>query len=74
MGWQLANRARFGLDLTRRVKAAVLELAVIYRLTVDDFFPEGLQREEGLTHYRLGLGRLSAALLNTGMAHWPLLR
>jgi 2,4-dienoyl-CoA reductase-like NADH-dependent reductase (Old Yellow Enzyme family) len=48
MGWQLANRARFGLDLTRRVKAAVLELAVIYRLTVDDFFPEGLQREEGI--------------------------
>jgi 2,4-dienoyl-CoA reductase-like NADH-dependent reductase (Old Yellow Enzyme family) len=26
MGWQLANRARFGLDLTRRVKAAVVSL------------------------------------------------
>ena len=48
-GGSLENRARFGLELTRRVKAAVAGLAVIYRLTVDDFFPEGLQLEEGLT-------------------------
>ena len=47
-GGSLKNRARFGLDLTRRVKAAVPELGVIYRLTVDDFFPEGLQLADGL--------------------------
>jgi dimethylglycine catabolism A len=47
-GGSLKNRARFGLELTRRVKAAVPELGVIYRLTVDDFFAEGLQAEEGL--------------------------
>lgn len=47
-GGSLENRARFGLDITRRVKAAVPELGVIYRITVDDFFPEGLQPEDGL--------------------------
>ena len=47
-GGNLENRARFGLDLTRRVKKAVPELGVIYRVTVDDFFPEGLQLDEGL--------------------------
>ena len=48
-GGSLQNRARFGLELTRRVKSAVAELGVIYRLTVDDFFPAGLQLEEGLS-------------------------
>ena len=48
-GGSLENRARFGLELTRRVKAAVAELGVIYRLSVDDFFPEGLREEEGLS-------------------------
>jgi len=48
-GGSLERRARFGLELTRRVKAAVAELGVIYRLSVDDFFPEGLGREDGLT-------------------------
>jgi 2,4-dienoyl-CoA reductase-like NADH-dependent reductase (Old Yellow Enzyme family) len=48
-GGSLENRARFGLELTRRVKAAVAELGVIYRLSVDDFFPEGLRPEDGLS-------------------------
>jgi 2,4-dienoyl-CoA reductase-like NADH-dependent reductase (Old Yellow Enzyme family) len=47
-GGSLENRARFGLELMRRVKAAVPDLGVIYRLTVDDFFPQGLQLTEGL--------------------------
>ena len=47
-GGSLENRARFGLALTRRVKSAVAELGVIFRVTVDDFFAEGLQLEEGL--------------------------
>jgi 2,4-dienoyl-CoA reductase-like NADH-dependent reductase (Old Yellow Enzyme family) len=48
-GGSLQNRARFGLELMRRVKAAVADVGVIYRLTVDDFFPAGLRLEEGLT-------------------------
>ena len=47
-GGRLENRARFGLEMTRRVKKAVPGLGLIYRVTVDDFFPEGLQPEEGL--------------------------
>jgi 2,4-dienoyl-CoA reductase-like NADH-dependent reductase (Old Yellow Enzyme family) len=47
-GGSLENRARFGLELMRRVKAAVPELGVIYRVTVDDYFPEGLQFTDGL--------------------------
>src|ERR1700704_147454 len=45
-GGPLANRARFGLDVLRAVKAAVA-IPVIYRLSVDDYFPEGLPYAEG---------------------------
>lgn len=47
-GGSLQNRARFGLEVLRAVKAAVPQLGVIYRLTVEDFFPEGMHVEEGL--------------------------
>lgn len=47
-GGSLENRARFPLDLLRRVKAAVPELAVLFRLSVDDLFPGGLPLAEGL--------------------------
>lgn len=47
-GGSLRNRARFSLEITRRVKEAVPDLAVIFRITVDDFFPEGLQLEDGV--------------------------
>ena len=46
-GGSLENRARFGLDVLRAVKAAVPELGVIYRLSVDDFFDGGLTYGEG---------------------------
>ncbi|HUI13653.1 MAG TPA: NAD(P)-binding protein [Xanthobacteraceae bacterium] len=46
-GGSLENRARFGLDVLRTVKAAVPELGVIYRLSVEDFFPGGLPYSEG---------------------------
>jgi 2,4-dienoyl-CoA reductase-like NADH-dependent reductase (Old Yellow Enzyme family) len=46
-GGSLENRARFGLDILRAVKAAVPELGVIYRLSVEDFFPGGLTFDEG---------------------------
>ncbi len=38
----MENRARFGLDILRRVKRAVPELGVIYRTNLEDFFPEGM--------------------------------
>jgi dimethylglycine catabolism A len=47
-GGSLENRARFGLDVLRAVKAAVPELGVIYRLSIDDFFDGGLTHAEGL--------------------------
>jgi dimethylglycine catabolism A len=46
-GGNLENRARFGLAILRAVKAAVPELGVIYRLSVEDFFPGGLTLDEG---------------------------
>src|SRR6185295_472158 len=46
-GVSLENRARFGLDILRAVKAAVPTLGVIYRLSVEDFFPGGLPFSEG---------------------------
>jgi 2,4-dienoyl-CoA reductase-like NADH-dependent reductase (Old Yellow Enzyme family) len=46
-GRTLENRARFGLDVLRAVKAAVPDIAVVYRLSVDDFFPGGLPYAEG---------------------------
>jgi 2,4-dienoyl-CoA reductase-like NADH-dependent reductase (Old Yellow Enzyme family) len=46
-GGSLENRARFGLEALRAVKAAVPGLGVIYRLSVEDFFPGGLQFSEG---------------------------
>jgi dimethylglycine catabolism A len=46
-GGSLENRARFGLEVLRAVKAAVPDVGVIYRLSVEDFFPGGLPYEEG---------------------------
>ena len=46
-GGSLENRARFGLEALRAVKAAVPGMPVIYRLSVEDFFPGGLPFEEG---------------------------
>jgi 2,4-dienoyl-CoA reductase-like NADH-dependent reductase (Old Yellow Enzyme family) len=46
-GGSLENRARFGLEVLRAVKAAVPSLGVIYRLSVDDFFEGGLNYGDG---------------------------
>ncbi len=45
-GGSLENRARFGLEVLRAVKAAV-RIPVIYRISVDDYFPGGLEFPEG---------------------------
>src|SRR3954466_12293753 len=46
-GGSLENRARFGLDVLRAVKAAVGDMPVIYRLSVEDYFAGGLPWNEG---------------------------
>ena len=46
-GGALENRARFGLEVLRAVKSAVPDIAVVYRLSVEDFFPGGLRFPEG---------------------------
>jgi hypothetical protein len=46
-GGSLANRARFGLDILRAVKRAVSKVAVIFRVSVEDFFPQGMPYAEG---------------------------
>ena len=45
-GGSLENRARFGLEILRALKAAV-SIPVIFRLSVDDYFPEGMPYAEG---------------------------
>jgi len=45
-GGSLENRARFGLSILRAVKAAVT-IPVIFRVSVDDYFPEGMPYREG---------------------------
>jgi dimethylglycine catabolism A len=46
-GGSLENRARFGLEILRAVKAVLPGMGVIYRLSVEDFFPGGLTFDEG---------------------------
>jgi hypothetical protein len=46
-GGSLENRARFGLDVLRAAKA-VVKIPVIFRISVDDYFPEGLPEADGI--------------------------
>ncbi|HWE75766.1 MAG TPA: NAD(P)-binding protein [Stellaceae bacterium] len=46
-GGSLENRARFGLDVLRAVKAAVPGTGLIFRLSVEDYFPDGMPWVEG---------------------------
>src|SRR5258706_14480819 len=45
-GGSLENRARFGLEVLAAVKAAV-RIPVIFRVSVDDYFPDGMTFTEG---------------------------
>ena len=47
-GGPLANRARFGLEILRAVKAAVPGLAVIFRMNGHDFFEHGMTAPEAV--------------------------
>ncbi|HXQ51017.1 MAG TPA: NAD(P)-binding protein [Stellaceae bacterium] len=46
-GGSLENRARFGLEVLHAVKDAVPGMPVIYRISVEDYFPEGMPYDEG---------------------------
>jgi 2,4-dienoyl-CoA reductase-like NADH-dependent reductase (Old Yellow Enzyme family) len=46
-GGSLENRARFGLEVLRAVKAVLPGMGVVYRLSVEDFFAGGLTYNEG---------------------------
>jgi 2,4-dienoyl-CoA reductase-like NADH-dependent reductase (Old Yellow Enzyme family) len=47
-GGSLENRARFGLEITKEVKAAVPALAVTFRMNGDDYFEGGLSEDEAV--------------------------
>jgi dimethylglycine catabolism A len=67
-GGSLENRARFGLDVLRAVKAAVA-IPVIYRLSVDDYFPEGLRFAEG-KQVAIWAARAGADALHIAAGHY----
>lgn len=46
-GGSLANRARFGLEIVRRIRARVPDIALIFRMSAHDYFPGGMPFAEG---------------------------
>ncbi len=67
-GGSLENRARIGLEVLRAAKAAV-RIPVIYRLSVDDYFPEGLQFAEG-KHVAIWAAEAGADALHIAAGHY----
>ncbi len=48
-GGSFENRMRFGLDITKKVRAVLTpEMALIVRVSVDEFVPGGVDRAEGI--------------------------
>ena len=47
-GGSFENRARFGLDILRRIKAEMSDFPVVFRISADDLFPDGMPFEDGL--------------------------
>jgi 2,4-dienoyl-CoA reductase-like NADH-dependent reductase (Old Yellow Enzyme family) len=68
-GGSLENRARFGLEVLRAVKSAVPDLAVVYRLSVEDFFPGGLPYAEG-RHIAIWAAAAGADALHVTAGHY----
>ncbi len=67
-GGSLANRARFGLEVLRAVKAAV-RIPVIYRVSVEDYFPEGSPFAEG-RQVALWAAQAGADALHVAAGHY----
>src|ERR671916_1620764 len=68
-GGPLENRARFGLDILRRIKREVPGLPVVFRSCVEDFFPGGLVFEEGVEVVRWA-AEAGADALSITAAHY----
>jgi 2,4-dienoyl-CoA reductase-like NADH-dependent reductase (Old Yellow Enzyme family) len=67
-GGDLENRARMALEVLRACKAAV-KIPVIFRLSVDDYFPEGLQYPEG-KQVALWAAKAGADALHIAAGHY----
>lgn len=61
-GGTLENRARFALEILRRIRAELPDLPVIFRMNADDFFPGGLVIEEAIEIARWAAAAGAAAL------------
>jgi len=67
-GGSLENRARFGLDILRAVKARV-KIPVIFRISVDDYFPEGMPEADGIK-VALWAAQAGADALHVAAGHY----
>jgi len=65
-GGSLENRARFGLEILSAVKAAVPELAVVFRMNGDDFFDGGIGLDDAVQVAVWAAGRGADAIHMTG--------
>jgi dimethylglycine catabolism A len=68
-GGSLANRARFGLEVLRAVKQSVSRVGIIYRISVDDYFPEGMPYSEG-KQVALWVAEAGADALHIAAGHY----
>src|SRR6185437_13436757 len=67
-GGSLENRARFGLDILRAAKAAV-RIPVIFRISVDDYFPDGMPEADGIK-VAVWAGQAGADALHVAAGHY----
>ncbi len=52
-GGSINNRLRISLEIIQGIKSVLPNFPLIYRLNVDDYFPQGLQFDEGLAMARI---------------------
>jgi len=67
-GGSLENRARFGLEVLAAVKAAV-RIPVIFRVSVEDYFPDGMAFTEG-RQVAIRAARAGADALHIAAGHY----
>ena len=68
-GGSLENRARFLLDILRRIRQAVPDMPVVVRLNAEDFFPGGVVLEEGVRVARW-VAAAGAAAVHVSAGHY----
>jgi 2,4-dienoyl-CoA reductase-like NADH-dependent reductase (Old Yellow Enzyme family) len=68
-GGSLENRARFGLNVLRAVRAAAPMVGIIFRVSVDDYFEGGLTYEDGRT-IAFWASKLGADALHITAGHY----